>query len=105
MEARLTTEDFEVLKGRRLAEDPKYGQICQRLRALFWDDSCNDINLRLYQRLEREAIIHGPPVYRAIKSVAASAIHARQPVRYFSASITRRLHEAGFLQDGDETGL
>lgn len=98
----LDASDFESLKASRLAEDPRYGTIADRLRELFWDHECNDLNLRLYSRLQHEAIVHGDPVRRVIKSVAASALSKDRPVRYFAASVTRRLNEQGYLQDGSE---
>lgn len=103
---RLSGEDFEVLKRERCEVDPRYGEIASRLKALFWDDTCNDLNLMLYERLEREAIIKGPVVRKHILSVAKSALKANNPVRYFAASIVRRLHEHGFLEDdSNDIGL
>lgn len=105
-ERQLRLEEFEALKAKRLAENPKYGHIASKLRQLFWDDSCNDVTIRFYDRLQDDAIVNGEPVYRCIKSVAQSAMVARNPVRYFAAAVCRRLHEQGFMQDGgDETGL
>lgn len=106
MESRLAPSEFESLEQKRAAEDPKYLTIASRLRELFWDSSCNDVTVRFYERLQNEAIIHGPVVRRHIQSVAASAQTANQPVRYFAAAITRRLREQGYLQDaGQELGL
>ena len=101
--------DPDELRARfdqRVAEDPKYGTIATRLRELFWDSECNDITLRFYERLQEEAIWHGEPVRRVIKAVAASALKADYPVRYFAASVARRLREHGYLRAGDDdTGL
>lgn len=106
MANKLTAEEMTSLLKQRCAEDPKYANIANRLRELFWDSTCNDINLRLYDRLQDEAIVHGEPVYRCIKSVAGASISANNPVRYFASSITRRLREHGYLQDaGDELNL
>lgn len=102
MVSKLSHEDFGALSRKRAAEDERYLTIAARLRELFWDDSCNDITLQFYERLQREAIIEGPQIKKAIASVAASALQARNPVRYFAASISRRLHEMGYLQDGSE---
>lgn len=105
-ERKLNERELSILEKDRLAENPKYGEISHRLRQLFWDSSCNDITLRFYRRLQDEAIYHGEPVYRSIKACASSAQVARSPVRYFAASITRRLREQGYLLDGgDDTGL
>jgi hypothetical protein len=102
METRLTPADFESLRAERLASDPRYGTIAEVLRKLFWDDTCTDVTIRFYERLQNEAIIHGNPVRRHIKSVAAAAQSKDHPVRYFAASITRRLNEQGYLRDGGE---
>ena len=102
MEERLSVDDFESIKGRRIAEDPRYATIAERLRQLFWNSECNDVTLRFYLRLQNEAIIHGEPVRQHIKAVAATAKTARNPVRYFAASVTRRLREQGYLQTGEE---
>ena len=105
-ERQLTTQDFQALRNHRAAEDPRYCQIAERLRDLFWDSSCNEITTRFYQRLENEAIVHGEPVYRQIKQVASSAMNAREPCRYFAKAICARLRERGYLEDGSErTGL
>ena len=106
MSSKITQEDFSALTQKRLAENPKYGRIAKRLRELFWDSTCNDTTIRFYNRLQDEAIYHGEPVYRSIRSCASSAQTARCPVRYFAASISRRLREQGFMVDGGEdTGL
>lgn len=102
MESKLTAEEFQALRQKRAAEDSRYTTIASTLKKLFWDDSCNDINYRLYQRLEEEAIIHGEPVRKCLKQVSVAALSARDPVRYFAASITRRLREQGYLNDGSE---
>ena len=105
-ERKILQEDFEALKARRLAEDPRYGTIASRLRELFWDRSCNDITLRFYNRLQDEAIFHGEPVYRSIKSCASAAQSAKCPVRYFASAVTKRLREQGYMQRHDDsTGL
>lgn len=106
MATRLSSADFAALKKERAAEDPKYCTIAARLKDLFWDHTCNDVTLRLYERLQEEAIVHGEPVRRVIRSVASSSQSARNPIRYFAASVTRRLREQGYLQDGgEELGL
>lgn len=102
MERPLSVAEFTALRHKRLADDPRYGTIAERLRELFWNENCNDTTLRFYERLQNEAIIHGDPVRRHIKAVALAAKSARNPVNYFSASITRRLREQGYLQDGSE---
>ena len=103
---KLSVTEFQSLLAQRTAEDPKYATIAAKLRQHVWDESCNEITLRFYERLENEAIIHGEPVRRAIRSCASAALSARSPVRYFAASITRRLREQGYLQDGgEELGL
>lgn len=106
MAEKLCPDDFEALRNQRIAENPKYANIANRLRELFWDRSCNDTTLRFYERLQNEAIYHGEPVYRSIKACASSAQTAREPVRYFAAAISRRLREQGFMANGGEdTGL
>ena len=105
MGTKLSKEDFAALKNRRMAEDPRYVTIASKLREILWNSSCNDITLRFYSRLQDEAILHGEPVRRIIKSVASSALTADDPVRYFCASVSRRLREQGFLQAGEDLGL
>jgi len=102
MAEQISPEEFAALLAQRVEQDPKYANISKRLRELIWNSECNDLNIKLYDRLQREAIIHGPDVYRAIRSVAASALTKSNPVRYFAASITRRLNEMGYLSDGSE---
>ena len=105
MASKLSREELAALFNRRCAEDPRYGTIAKRLREILWDPSCNDITLRYYNRLQDEAIIHGEPVRRVIKAVAASAMSADNPVRYFCASSARRLRDQGFLQEQEDLGL
>jgi len=103
---KLSVADFMALKQKRLAEDERYGTIAQKLKNAFWNDQCGHVTERFYERLQDEAIIHGNPVRRSIRSVASAALSARNPVNYFAASITRRLREQGYLQDGgEELGL
>ena len=104
--SQLTVIEFQQLLEKRVAESPAYATIASKLRQHLWDQDCGDITLRFYERLQNEAIIHGEPVRRAIRSCASAAISARSPVRYFAASVTRRLREQGYLQDGgEEMGL
>lgn len=106
MESKLSAAEFSLLERKRLAEDPRYGTIADRLEQLFWNESCGEVTRRFYERLQNEAIVHGNVIRRHIKSVAAAAQSARNPVNYFAASITRRLREQGYLQDGgEELGL
>ena len=105
METKYNKEELAILLKKRCAEDPRYGLIAQRLREILWDSECNDITMRFYQRLQDEAIIHGPPVRRVLKAVASAAISADHPVRYFCASVSRRLREQGYLQEPEDLGL
>lgn len=99
--SRYSAEELTRMIAVRAAEDERYTTIASRLRELIWDGTCNDVTLRFYRRLQDEAIMHGPPVRRAIQSCAAAAMAASNPVRYFAAAVTRRLREQGYLEAGN----
>lgn len=86
------------------AADPTYMTIAERLSKEFDDGELNDLRIRLFDRLQDEAIAYGPPVMRVISACVRSARTARYPGRYFAASVTRRLREQGYLDDQADRG-
>jgi len=76
--------------------------IAARLQARFGLGDRPAIRMRLYRRLEREVELHGAPVYEQIAAAAADSDTADNPGHYFARTVTIRLRDRHFLQQGGE---
>lgn len=89
-------------QGRLPAQQSKTGKVASRLWRKYGPGDNPRLRELLFARLEREACSYGEPVLRIITGAVRSSETAREPARYFCSTVTRRMREAGFLQDPDE---
>lgn len=97
----------ELLEGRIDApsklneafDTSRFENVARRLLKQFGEGDNGTLRRELFERLQRECIRNGEVVYRIISGAVRSSATARDPGRYFSATVSRRMREAGFFQD------
>ena len=94
--------NFKEEEG-RVAKDPRFRQVAAKLLDQFGEGDNVTLRRELYDRCERACQQHGEVCYRIVVGAVRSSKTAREPGRYFSATVSRRMREAGFF--GDEYSL
>lgn len=69
----------------------KFRTVAKRLEQMFGLGDNHMLRRKVYQKIQRAAIDHGPDCYDVIKLAVAAAQTADKPDRYFIAAITREL--------------
>ena len=69
----------------------KFKTVAKRLEQMFGLGENHMLRRKVYQKIQRAAIDHGPECYDVIKLAVAAAQTADKPDRYFVAAITREL--------------
>lgn len=88
-----TTDDDadDSLKEGKPDEFAKFRTVAKRLETMFGLGDNAMLRRKVYQKIQRAAIDHGPDCYDVIKLAVAAAQTADRPDRYFVAAITREL--------------
>ncbi len=92
---------FEGEEG-RTAKHPKFQVVAEKLFKEFGEGENPTLRRELFERCQRECQKHGDVAYRIVAGAVRSAKTAREPGRYFAATVARRMREAGFF--GDDFG-
>jgi len=83
-------EDDSLKEGKADPSD-KYRTVAKRLEALFGLGEHPLLRRKVYQKIQRAAIEHGPECYDVIRLAVSAAQAADKPDRYFVAAVTREL--------------
>jgi len=99
-----TTDEHADDSFKEGKSDPsaKYRTIGMRLEKLFALGDNPALRRKLYFRIQKLAIDHGPDCYEAIRSCVASAQSADYPDRYFCTAVTRELKALGFWEQSTD---
>lgn len=92
-----------ILRGEFVArqpQSPNMEDVARRLWTKFGPGDNASLRRELYERCERAVVEFGPPAYRVIQGCVKSAASAKNPDRYFCASVANRMREAGFFTEG-----
>lgn len=91
-------DDHEDDSSRKDAGDSfrKFQTVAKRLETLYGVGDNPQLRRRLYLRIQRCAIDHGPECYDVIRACVSSAASANQPDRYFCTSVASELKSLGF---------
>lgn len=76
----------------------KFQTVAKRLEALFGTGDNPQLRRKLYQRIQRCAIEHGPECYDVVRTCVSSAASASSPGRYFCVSVTSELKTLGYWE-------
>lgn len=74
----------------------KYRMIAGKLERLFGLGENAALRRKLYIRIQKCAIEHGPDCYELVKACVTSAQVADKPDRYFCTSVTSELKAQGY---------
>jgi len=74
----------------------KFKTISARLEALYGTGDCPQLRRKLYVRIQRVAIEHGPDCYDVILACVKAASLAELPDRYFCCSVVAELKALGY---------
>lgn len=74
----------------------KFNTMAKRLECLFGTGDNPQLRRKLYQRIQRCGIEHGPDCYEVVRACVSSAQSADNPGRYFCVSVTSELKTLGF---------
>ncbi len=69
----------------------KFKTVAQRLEALYGTGDNPQLRRKLYQRIQRCTIEHGPDCYDVVRACVSAAASASAPARYFCVAITAEL--------------
>ena len=81
------------------AKNPRYRTIADRLLKEFGPGDNATLRRELFDRCQRECQNHGEAAYKIVVGAVRSARTADNPGRYFSATVARRMREAGFFAE------
>lgn len=76
----------------------KFQTVAKRLEVMFGTGDNPQLRRKLYQRIQKCAIEHGPECYDVVKSCVSSAQSANSPSRYFCVSVTSELKSLGYWE-------
>lgn len=76
----------------------KFRTMATRLEKMFGVGDNPQLRRKLYQRIQRCAIEHGPECYEVVRNCVGEAQSADIPARYFCVSITSELKSLGYWQ-------
>jgi len=74
----------------------KFQTVAKRLEALFGTGENPQLRRRLYLRIQKCAIEHGPECYDVVRTCVSAAQSANSPDRYFCTSVTSELKSLGY---------
>lgn len=74
----------------------KYRMIASKLERLFGLGDNAALRRKLYIRIQKCAIEHGPECYEIVRSAVTSAQIADKPDRYFCTAVTAELKAQGY---------
>jgi len=96
--------DHEDDSSRKEAADGfrKFQTVAKRLEQLYGVGDNPQLRRKLYQRIQRCAIEHGPECYDVVKDCVSSAQSADNPGRYFCVSVTSELKSLGYWEKPSE---
>lgn len=86
------------------AQEAKYGSVSVRLTQEFGLGDNATLRRELFDRCQRECEKYGEVAYRLVCSAVRSSKTARDPARYFAATVARRMRENGFFESDSECG-
>ena len=69
----------------------KFKTVAQRLEALYGTGDNPQLRRKLYQRIQRCTIEHGPDCYDVVRACVSAASSASAPARYFCVAVTAEL--------------
>jgi len=95
----LETQLTQPSKEDRMFDTSKFEQVSHKLLKQFGEGENGTLRRELFERCQRECVRNGEVAYRIVAGAVRSSTTARDPGRYFSATVTRRMREAGFFQD------
>ncbi len=81
----------DSLREKKPDDFAKFRTVAKRLETMFGLGENRMLRRKVYQKIQRAAIEHGPDCYDVIKLAVAAAQNADKPDRYFVAAITREL--------------
>lgn len=89
-------DDDDSLKKEQGDGFAKFQTVAKRLEAMFGLGDNHQLRRRLYLRIQRCAIEHGPECYDVIKTCVSAAQSANSPDRYFCTSVSSELKTLGY---------
>jgi len=81
----------DSLKEGKADDFEKFRTVAKRLETMFGLGEHPQLRRKVYQKIQRAAIEHGPDCYDVIRLAVSAAQAADKPDRYFVAAITREL--------------
>ena len=94
-----TSDGDDPLKPETSYDVRKYKTVASRLEALFGTGDSPQLRRKLYLRIQRCAIEHGPECYESIRACVAAAQSADNPDRYFCSAVSRELKSLGYWEN------
>lgn len=88
----------DPLKTGKGADPRRYKTIASRLETMFGVGDNSQLRRKLYQRIQRCSIEHGPDCYAVVHACVAAAQCADQPDRYFCRSVSSELKNLGYWE-------
>lgn len=95
-------DDDDSLKKDAGDSFAKFRTMATRLEKMFGTGDNAQLRRRLYQRIQRCAIEHGPECYDVVKNCVSQAQSANSPGRYFSVAVTSELKSLGYWQEASD---
>lgn len=77
----------------------KFKTVAKRLEHLYGTGDNATLRRKLYLRIQRCTIEHGPECYEVVRACIAAAAAADFPDRYFCCSVTRELKNLGYWEN------
>lgn len=94
----LDEDEDDPLKAGKGTDVAKYRTVAKRLETQYGTGDSPQLRRKLYQRIQRCTIEHGPDCYDVVRACVAAASCADQPDRYFCRSVTSELKNLGYWE-------
>lgn len=92
----LNEDGDDSLKKERADHNQKYLTVAQRLERMFGLGDNHALRRKLYVRIQKCTIEHGPDCYQLIQDCVSAAQVADQPDRYFCTAVASELKAQGY---------